>query len=98
MKLLFACGQEGVGKPNSKIEDWEETNQTQEMVPKRVLHAVSTVSTAVTSAMTQCDDQSTPKVTSQQKRRATERQACVCESLDHFRREQRLTTTIDSEG
>ena len=84
MNLLFACGQVGVGKPDSKIEGWEESNQTKEMVPKRVLNAVSSVSTSVVSVMTQCDDQPTLKVTSQQKRRATERQACVCESSTSF--------------
>jgi len=84
LNLLFACGQPGVGKPDSKTEGWEESNQTKEMVTKRVLYAVSVVSTSVASAMMQCDDQPTPKVTSQQKRRATERQACVCESSTSF--------------
>ena len=54
------------------------------MVPKRELNAVSAVSTSVASAMAQCDDQPTPKVTSHWKRRATERQACVCESSASF--------------
>ena len=45
---------------------------------------MSAVSTSVASAMAQCDDQPTPKVTTHRKRRATERQACVCESSASF--------------
>jgi len=47
LNLLFASCEAGFGKADSKIEGWEQSEQTKEMTTKQALQAKSAFSTSI---------------------------------------------------